>query len=131
MSAKPVIEEGERIKGGAPTITPIQSTIQSNAVVLHQSEEDDLFRHIEKTLEPGESMSHFSENRKALVGHFIFTAGLTSIVLFTVVIIHETYLIGQNRPLTLSNALWGAFVAALAAFGVEAIIIGLNNLDCP
>jgi hypothetical protein len=120
MSAKPVKEEVELIKGGSPTIIPSQSSIACRTLMLHQSEEDDLFRHIEKTLEPGESMSHFSEKTKALTRHLVFTAGIAAIILFVVVIAHEIYLIEQHRLLTLSDALWGALFAASIAFGVEA-----------
>jgi hypothetical protein len=93
MAAKPVIEEGERTKGGAPAIIPSPGTIACNALVLHQSEEDDLIRHLEQIRELTESISHFSEKRKALARHVMLTA------------------------------LVGAFAAAGVAFVVEALIV--------
>jgi hypothetical protein len=59
-------------KGGAPTITPSPSKIEVHAQVLHQSEEDDLKRHIEKMLESTESFSFDpSKKRKILLKHII------------------------------------------------------------
>jgi hypothetical protein len=81
------------------------------------------FRHIEKTLEHGESMSHFSEKTKALTRHLVFMGGIAAIILFVVVIAHEIYLIEQHRLLTLFDVLWGALFAAGIAFGVEVGII--------
>jgi hypothetical protein len=122
MSAKPVIEEGERIRGGSPVNIPSPHVIACNALVLHQSEEDDLLRHIEKIREPTESIvEHDSEKRKVLTRHLLLTAGITSMILFGVVIGHEVILVG--RPLTFPDALSGAIFAAVVAFGIESFII--------
>jgi len=122
MSAKSVKEDIELVKGGgAPKITQSPSIIVCEAVVLHQSEEQNLLRHLRKILEPGESESHISQKKKALTKHMFFTAGMTSIIVFIVAV---SYLVSVNRPLTLSDSLLGGFVAAAAAFIVEAIIIG-------
>jgi hypothetical protein len=48
----------------------------------------------------------------------MITAAITSVILFIVVIANKTFLIGQNRPLTASDALLGGFSRS-SAFGVE------------
>ena len=102
MSAKPVVEEGERTREGSPVNIPSPHVIACNALVLHQSEEDDLLRHIEKIREPTESIVEYdSEKRKVLTKHLLLTAGITSIILFGVVIGHEALLVGQDRPLSI------------------------------
>jgi hypothetical protein len=53
----------------------------------------------------------------------MLTAGITSVILFIVVMVHELYLITENKPPTLSDSLIGATLAALVAFGIEACII--------
>ena len=120
MSAKPVVEEGEKTRGGSPINIPSPHVIACNALVLHQSEEDDLLRHIEKIREPTESIVESdSEKKKVLTRHLL----LTAIILFGVVIGHEAILVGQDRPLTLPDALSGAIFAAVVAFSIEAFII--------
>lgn len=122
MSAKPVIEEAEQVKGGAPiTAQSSLATIVCEAMVLHQSEEDNLRRHIEKVREPGEQVSYAPQKRKALTRHIVRTAGFTSIILFAVVMAHEWVIVG--RPLTLSDSITGAILAAVVAFTVEALLI--------
>jgi hypothetical protein len=98
MSAKPVIEEAEQVKGGAPiTAQSNLVTIVCEAMVLHQSEEDNLHRHIEKIREPGEQVLYAPQKRKALTKHIVRTAGITSMILFIVIMAHESLLI--RKPL--------------------------------
>ena len=128
MLAKPVIEEGEVVKGGAPVITQSSSKIECNALVLHQSEEDNLHRHIKKVLEPTESFSFDpSAKRNVLIRHVIKIAGITASILFAVVIV-ELLALARDRPLTLSDSLIGAGLAALAAFFIEAFVIAREHV---
>jgi hypothetical protein len=124
--AKPVIEEVEQIKG-APAIIRSASSVVCEAIVLHQSEEEHLLRHLEKIRDTVESISHVSEKRQAIRGHIISTATFTSIILFTVVLSHELIIVWQNRPLASEDALIGAFAAAVIAFVVEAFIIAREH----
>jgi hypothetical protein len=129
MLAKPVIEEGEGVKGGgAPIITQSSSSkIESNAQFLHQSEEDNLRRHLKKVLEPTESPSFNPSNKtKVLLRHVIKIAGITPGILF-VVVITELLALAENRPLTFSGILIGAGSAALIASTIEALIIAREH----
>ena len=125
MSARSIKKDVELMRGGAPRIIPPSSTesIACEAIVLHQSEEDNLDRFVKKILEPaaGEVVSRrLSEKRKVLTKYMLLTAGKTSIIAFIVVV---AYLVTVNRPLTLSDALLGAFVTAAVTFIIEIIII--------
>ena len=124
MLAKPVIEEGEAVRGGAPIITQSTSSrVECNALVLHQSEEDNLLRHLKKVLKSTESLSfNPSDKGKVLTKHIIKIGGITASILFAVVIV-ELLALARDRPLTLSDSLIGAGLAALAAFVIEAFII--------
>ena len=127
MLAKPVIEEGEAVKGGAPIITQSPSKIECNALVLHQSEEDDLLRHLRKVLGSTESLSiNPSDKGKVLRNHIMKIGGITASILFAVVIV-ELLALTRDRPLTLADTLIGAPSAAFAAFVIEAFIIAREH----
>jgi hypothetical protein len=64
-----------------------------------------------------------SEKRKVLATHLLLTDGITAMILFGVVIGHEAILVGQDRPLTLPDALSGAVFAAVVAFAIEVFVI--------
>ncbi|MGC2575360.1 MAG: hypothetical protein WA364_27960 [Candidatus Nitrosopolaris sp.] len=129
MLAKPVIEEGEVVKGGgAPIIfqSP-NSRIECEALVLHQSEEDDLLRHLKKVLGSTESLSIYpSDKGKVLRKHIMKIGGITASILFAVVIV-ELLALARDRPLTLADTLIGAGSAAFAAFVIEVFIIAREH----
>ena len=125
-SAKPVIEEAEQVKGGAPIINRSSlSSIICNAIILHQWEEEDLRRLVEKLRMLTKDFQFHSEKRKALRKHIMLTAGLTAAILFTVVMGDQIILLVTvgERPITVVQSLSVAIVAATAAFLIEALII--------
>lgn len=123
-----VKEEGEGVLPAAPIITHSPSSkIECKAQVLHQSEEDNLRRHLDKILEPAERESFSfrpSDKGKVLRNHVIKMGGITAIIVFAVIIYHS--LVVEQRPLTLDNLIT-AGLAALIASVVEGLIIAREH----
>jgi hypothetical protein len=132
MSAKPVIEEGEQSRGGAPTI--IKSNLNKViciAKVLHKYDEEELSRYVEKM-----KYSHNIEipifrpqKVRVVIRHVLLTAGIAGGIVFMAIFLHNlTIMIHDEAQFT--SDIWAIpLIASVITFLIECGIMWREHIS--